>query len=387
MTNLISSILEREGIWHRVQLTAEGRANLIARIGVDSDLPPILLISHTDVVGCENQSWTHPPFAAVEEDGMIYGRGTVDTKHLTAMQLCAMVALKDEQLDRAVYLIATADEEQGSTLGMPKLVEEYQGLLSGALVINEGGGFCITHQDKPYWLCTVGEKGRIEVRVTIEGSSGPASFKCSNKAIDTFAALLEHLGSHPFPLIETEVYQRFCAVLGSDITHPFLKHFSTYNSHDAIILQRYDIGSQVNVLPYHIEFELSLQLLPGRSEAEARAMVDALFATMPVSYEVLRFDPGFASDCSNAFYRTMESLACTLYGAQALIPVYALGRTDGRFLGSLGCDVYGFSPVTQAIGFETILNLVHQVDEHIDRNSIEQGTQFLIELVKTIGKS
>jgi len=387
MTDLIAEIFEKEGIWHRVQKTGEGRANLIARIGVDSDLPPILLISHTDVVGCENQSWTHPPFAAVEKEGIIYGRGTVDTKHLTAMQLCAMIALKDEQLDRAVYLLATSDEEQGSALGMPKLVEEYGCLLERGLVINEGGGFCITHNEKPYWLCTVGEKGRIELRVIIEGASGPASFKCENKAVDTFSALLEHLASYPFPLIETDVHRRFCDVLGDDITHPFLKHFYTYNSHDAIILQRYDIGTQVNVLPYRIEFELSLQLLPGRSEAEARAMVDALFADMPVTYEVLRFDPGFASDCNNTFYRTMEELARRQYGAQAIIPVYALGRTDGRFLGNLSCDVYGFSPVTKAIPFETILTLVHQVDEHIDRDSIEQGTRFLTDLVGIIGKS
>lgn len=385
MTDLISAVLAKEGIWHKVQTTAEGRTNLIARIGVESELPPIILISHTDVVGCENQAWKHPPFEAVEEDRIIYGRGTVDTKHLTAMQLGALLALKDHILNRAVYLLATSDEEQGSSLGMPRLVQQYGDLFKRGLVINEGGGFCITHQGNPYWLCTVGEKGRIEVKVTIEGASGPASFKSENKAVDTFIGLLDHLGSYQFPAVDTAVHRLFTEVVGTESTHSFLNHFRWYNSHDAIILQRYDIGTQVNVLPYRIEFEFSLQLLPGRSEQEARSLLASLFAGTGVSYEVLRFDAGFESDCTNRFYKTMETLVQRHYGADRLIPVYALGRTDGRFLGPLPSDVYGFSPVTDAIPFETILKLVHQVDERIDRDSIVKGTRFLTDLIQTMG--
>lgn len=384
MTDCLSSILTEEGIWHEVFESAEGRTNLIARIGAETGERPIVLISHTDVVSCENQAWTHPPFDAVEEHDLIYGRGAVDTKHLTAMQLAAMIALKDRPLDRPVYLLATADEEQGSALGMPLVVSRYADRLAGGMVINEGGGFAITHDGETHYLCTVGEKGRIEVRVSIEGDAGPASFKADHKAVDRFANLLKQLGGYRFPEVETAVSKLFTQVLGERVEHPFLKHFAHYNSHDAIIVQRYDIGTQVNVLPYHIEFELSVQLLPGRTEDEARALVRDLFAGTEATWEVLRFDAGFESSVDNRFYRTLERLASQHYGAKRVIPVYALGRTDGRFLGPLGADVYGFSPVTDVLPFETILTLVHQVDERIDRESIVKGARFLTELIETM---
>ena len=385
MTDYISSVLTDAGIWHQVFDAGEGRANLIARIEGETDIDPILLISHTDVVSCENQVWKYPPFEAVEEHGFIYGRGAIDTKHLTAMQLAAMVALKDTVPKRSVYLLATADEEQGSACGMPQVVAQYKDMFKGARVINEGGGFSITHDGENYYLCTVGEKGRIDVKVRINGDSGPASFKSDNKAVDTFSKVIGKLSSHRFPQVETGVSRRFSEILGEDIRHPFLKNFAWYNSHDAIILQSYDIGTQVNVLPYLIEFELSVQLLPGRTEQEARRLVASLFEGTGAEIEILRFDSGFESDCENEFFHTMEQLAKQYYGTNRILPVYALGRTDGRFLGSLGADVYGFSPVTDAIPFETILKLVHQVDERIDRESIIRGTRFLTDLITTMG--
>ena len=37
-----------------------------------------------DVVSVEADKWTHPPFDAGIHDGMIWGRGAVDTKNLVA---------------------------------------------------------------------------------------------------------------------------------------------------------------------------------------------------------------------------------------------------------------------------------------------------------------
>lgn len=78
-----------------------------------------MLISHIDVVPGIQEEWTHPVFGAQKADGRIYGRGTLDTKQLTMMELYAFLNLKKQEnhLNRDVYFLATIDEEAGSSFG------------------------------------------------------------------------------------------------------------------------------------------------------------------------------------------------------------------------------------------------------------------------------
>lgn len=385
MTDYISRILQFYKIPYEIIEPAKNRRNIVASIGPDSNKKPILLISHLDVVSCEGQSWKYPPFSAEEADNFIYGRGTMDTKHLTAMQLAAFLRTSQAPLDRRIYFIASADEEQGSTHGMPKIVEQYEKAFTNGLVINEGGGFYIENQGKPYYICTVGEKGRCDVHVSIRGDSGPSSFISRNTAISKFSKLLEKLSSFNFPFCENEVYRRYIQTIGHEIDKPFLEKFKEYNSRDAIILKSYDIGSQINALPHHIEFDFSLQLLPGRNKQDAQNMLDEIFSTVEAKYEITDFVPGFSSSCDNKLFKSLDELVKVHYGNAEILPVFALGRTDGRFLGPLPADVYGFSPVTSAVPFEEVLTLVHQANERIDRESIIKGADFFTELIIKMG--
>ena len=113
----------------------------------------LILMSHTDVVAAQASQWKFPPFEAQEVDGYIYGRGTVDTKQLTAMELTAFLALKEKRipLKQDVYFLATSDEESGSAYGpsgfwimrlqLVKRQKQARELFQGSDVISEGGGF------------------------------------------------------------------------------------------------------------------------------------------------------------------------------------------------------------------------------------------------------
>lgn len=50
--------------------------------GSDVSLKPYLLTAHLDVVPVEEDKWDHPAFDGLEEDGFIYGRGTIDVKNM-----------------------------------------------------------------------------------------------------------------------------------------------------------------------------------------------------------------------------------------------------------------------------------------------------------------
>ena len=383
----LAALFREEGVAFEVVAPEKGRESIVAWIGpVDrspKEAPPVVLISHLDVVVADPSEWHDPPFAAVEREGVIYGRGTLDTKYLTAMEATAFLSLKGEPLTRPVYFIASADEEQGSTVGMPHVVERWGERLRGATVINEGGGFFIAENDRPYYLCTVGEKGRCRCHVTIEGAAGPASFPCADRAMEKLLALLDRLDEEPFAPEENVVSARFDDALGETITQPLLRAFREYNRRDTFILKRYDAGHAVNAQPHRIAFDIELQLLPSRDRRYAEGVFARVFEGLDIVWEITDFRAGFASSIGEAYASLERSIARHVPGSR-LVPVYALGQTDGRFLGGLPADVYGFAPVTPEIPFTEVLTLVHQPNEKITRRSVEIGAEVVERLIRDV---
>ena len=75
---------------------------------------PFAILCHLDVVPA-GESWTHPPFGAVIENGNLYGRGTTDDKGPAVICLYCLKALKDAGRTprRAIRLIVGCNEESG----------------------------------------------------------------------------------------------------------------------------------------------------------------------------------------------------------------------------------------------------------------------------------
>lgn len=73
------------------------------------------ILGHLDVVG-EGSGWSTDPYACVEKDGMLYGRGVSDDKGPVVCALLAMKAVRDLGLPVSANarLILGTDEESGS---------------------------------------------------------------------------------------------------------------------------------------------------------------------------------------------------------------------------------------------------------------------------------
>jgi acetylornithine deacetylase/succinyl-diaminopimelate desuccinylase-like protein len=101
------------------------RSNMLA-IKNCSDKPGLLLYTHLDTKPAgELGNWSTPPFAAHEQDGYIYGRGTADSKGGVAAILHAFRVLKALGIEPSVspHIALTTDEEMGPYTGLMHMAD------------------------------------------------------------------------------------------------------------------------------------------------------------------------------------------------------------------------------------------------------------------------
>ena len=94
----------------------KNKANLSANIfhpGKKPDKPGIVFSGHTDVVPTEGQAWDSDPFALIEKDGLLFGRGTCDMKGFIAVALAKVPDIVQARLPYPVHLAFSYDEELG----------------------------------------------------------------------------------------------------------------------------------------------------------------------------------------------------------------------------------------------------------------------------------
>lgn len=98
--------------------------SVIALVG--TGLPVIMLHAHTDTVPItptEVAAWSSDPFAGVERDGKIYGKGSVDDKGTLAAMMIAFKKLAAHHPTGTLALVAAAEEKVGGQLGTHWLAE------------------------------------------------------------------------------------------------------------------------------------------------------------------------------------------------------------------------------------------------------------------------
>lgn len=392
---VLEEILDAHGIAHTRIAKAPDRPNLLAVMEAEAlppsspKLEPMVLISHIDVVAGEQDRWTHPVFGGVVEEGRIHGRGTLDTKQLTGMELYAFLNLLGKPLRRDVYFLATADEEAGSEYGMAFVRQERPELFQHAVVLNEGGGFPLRIHGKDYITLTVGEKGVCRVRLWADGQGGHASSPGQDQAILKLAEGIERIfaDEEGFDLGSHATHAAMEGMLGG-VTPDNAVAASIYGyaGQCSIDMRNYRMGERSNVLPAHVEAVLSFKVLPGAQPEEVLAFVQSRLAGTSVQYALVDWQPGFESDfehapCKDLAQKLQE--ACRLHGADfEVLPMLALGRTDGRFFGSEGSQVYGCSPVLMEDAFDVTLPKVHGDNESISQDSFRFGCEVVHTLLQ-----
>lgn len=387
----LEALLDTYGISHERISRDPHRPNLLACIKAENPtLDPIVLISHIDVVAGDESKWSHGVFSGDIAEGRIWGRGTLDTKQLTMMELYTFLNLKgrEAELTRDVWFFATIDEEGGSSYGMEYVKKEKPELFKNAMVINEGGGFPLHINGKDYMMLTVGEKAVCKVRIWAEGTGGHASAPSDDQAMLKLSEGLRRIFADEKNLNcgSRHTYDTMKEIVGSeDWNNAVGADIFGYAGQNSIGLRNYQIGLRSNVIPAKAETVLEFKVLPYTEISEITDYLDRNLEGLPVSYEIMSYEDGFESHFDNSHLKELVAqlnAACERYGFTGqVLPMLALGRTDGRFFGSQGSMVYGCSPLLMGDSFDVVLPKVHGHNESILETSFQFGCQVLHEII------
>ena len=147
-------LLEAAGYRVTYHALGTGRANLVATIGGDADIAPLVFTGHIDIVPLGAAPWTRDPFAGETDGGRVYGRGSSDMKSGVAAFVSAAIEMAPK-LARSpgITLVITAGEETGC-MGAYDLVTKPGALgRAGAIVVAEPtGNYPFIGHRGAYWV-------------------------------------------------------------------------------------------------------------------------------------------------------------------------------------------------------------------------------------------
>ena len=403
----VADVLSREGIEAQVLEGYPGRGNVVAELAGSTDAPPLVLLSHLDVVPAEAEEWEHPPFSGALCGGYVWGRGAVDTKNLTAIEMMVMMLLKRQGVDlrRGVKLVATAAEETGGREGIAWLVKEHPERVFGQYAINEGGGFALRLGGVDFYTCQVAEKGACRVKLTARGSPGHASIPRPDNSVIKLARAVDKLGRGKAPVHLTTTVRSFLEAIAARqppvIAQPierFLSEPATgldisalpLEEHMALMLEAMlrntftptilSAGTKINVIPSQAICRVDGRVLPGQSQEQALKELRRLVGE-EVEMEMEEFWAGTEASSETPFFQAIKE-AMAHHEPQAMVlPYMVTGGTDARILSKLGVKVYGFA-AARPDPAGSLLELAHAHNERISQENLLFGTQVLYDLVK-----
>ncbi|HUL14418.1 MAG TPA: M20/M25/M40 family metallo-hydrolase [Terriglobales bacterium] len=403
----VAGVLQKEGIPTEILPVMPGRSAVVGRLQSSVVANPsraLLLVAHMDVVGVDRSKWTVDPFGAVEKNGYLYGRGSLDDKGMLAANMAVMVALKRAgvRLNRDVIFLATDDEEQGGDASIRTLIAKYWEKFAAGFSLNEGGTVFLKDGKVQYVGVQASEKVAMNVAVIAEGISGHASIPTNDNAVVHLAAAIEKIGNYSAPVHYTTIVQRYFEALAplepddvakwirsmdsSDRGEHAARVISDANPmwnamiRDTIVPTMLSAGVRANVIPGEARANLNVRLLPGDTITTLLADLTKLVNDPKVRFE-LQPDAGLAappSSLDSELYATITKATAEEFNGAPVLPIQSAWATDSAQLRLHNVEAYGLWPFPLT---DDDLVRVHGNDERIPLASFTKGVDYLARIV------
>ena len=380
------------------------RGLLLRWPGKQEDAPTVLM-AHYDVVPVDEEKWDKPPFAGIIEDGLLWGRGTLDTKATFNGIFSAANHLigKGYQPENDIYFAFSGGEEVNGP-GASNIVDYFiRHQIQPALVVDEGGAVVenvFPGVTKPCGLIGIAEKGMMNAQYRVLSGGGHASAPPIQTPITTLSKACLDVKKHPFKMHITKPAAEMFDTLGRHSTFLYKIIFANMWCFSWIIdllgrtgggemnaLVRTTVaftqmeGSTArNVLPTEAKLVSNMRLNPADSVASALEHLNKSVNNDNVEISVLEsFEPSPISDTKCPQWDAVASAVADTWNGCIVSPYLMVQCSDSRHYGRISNHVYRFSAMDMTAEER---KTIHGNNERIRLESICKAVEFYIRLMK-----
>ena len=402
----LKQVADREGIPAELAGDHPQRLNFVARLRGSGRERPLLLMAHSDVVPVDRAQWSVDPFAGVEKDGYLYGRGAEDDKSLLAAELAVLVDLarRKTALDRDVILLSEADEEAGSS-AIAWLVAHAWPKIDAEFALNEYSYILPTKSGVPVFQIQTAEKIPTRFKMTAHGTAAHGSLPRDDNPTVHLARAILRVSESEWPVELNTTTRAYLNALSKLPDYawlapllPKLENAATASQTADDIRQRdpeinamlrttfsvtmLNAGTKINVIPNVAEAQVDVRRLAAETRDEVFARVRQTIDDPAVTIEPT---PGIdhpatePSSMTTPLYLAMEKVFRESASNALVVPFLMRGTTDGSYLRAKGMAVYGV-PLFRKDGELRM----HGNDERISLENLRTGTELLRKIVARV---
>ncbi len=408
----VAKALEQDGFKCELLESSLGRGSVVTRLKGDSRKPSLLLLSHLDVVAANPKEWTVDPFGGLVKDGFVWGRGALDMKGMTAVEVMALKLLKRNgaKLKGDVLLAATADEERGGEAGAGWLVQNHLDKVHADCVLNEGGGMAMPINGKEMFTINTAEKGILWFKVRAAGTPGHGSVPgAADNAILRMNKVVEKLGHYRPKISLVPTVKQYVSEIAksndlkdlsvllqdpgkSDQILDAMARKDKYFAEELRARLRMTVtptmingGVKENIVPSECEAVFDCRVLPGQTTAKAFGEVKSLLKDAgldKLSFEIIQANEPSESSLDTPLYKQIILALEEFQPECHVTPVMLTGGTDSRFFRKLGSICYGFHPIRPETSYSEMQKTIHGIDERISEQNLVFGTSVIYDVVQ-----
>ncbi len=380
------------------------RALLFRWRGESADAPSVMM-AHYDVVPVDEAGWDKPPFDAVLENGVLWGRGSLDTKVTFNAVLFAVDTLISRGFtpQNDVYLAFSGGEEVNGK-GAPNIVAYFKEHgITPALVVDEGGAVVenvFPGVSAPCGMIGIAEKGMVDVLYRTRSAGGHASAPKPHTPVGVLSAACTKVENDPFPLHLSAPVLAMFDTLGRHSTflyrmifanlwlfRPVLDSLCKKSGGELNALLRTTVaftqmaGSAAsNVIPPEATMVSNIRLNPADTVESALARLRKTVGDESVEISAIYgMDPSRISaiDCP-AWDKVASAVAATWQGC-IVTPYLMMQCSDSRHYGEISDKVYRFSAMDLTAAERAT---IHGHNERIRVSTAKDAVSFYLALIK-----
>lgn len=366
---------------------------------------PAVFMAHYDVVPVDEEHWSVPAFEAIIRDGVMWGRGTLDTKNTFNGIMSAGENLIKQGFipENDIYFAFSGGEEVNGN-GAVNIVEYFKEKgITPSMVLDEGGAVVdnvFPGVTQSCGLIGIAEKGMMNLQFDVKSNGGHASAPAPHTPVGVLSMACAKTEAHPFKSHFTKPVLEMFDVLGRRSTFVYRVIFANLwcfgwvldrmcqkSGGELNALIRTTVaftqmsGSQApNVIPPNASMVANLRLNPEDSISSAKEYIKNIINDDSVELSIsssMEPSPISRTDCKG-WFAVKNAVENTWTGCVAA-PYLMVQCSDSRHYGQISDKVYRFSAADMTVDER---HSIHGNDEHIRVSTAKKAVEFFIRVMR-----